>query len=133
VTTRDVVVRGGSLEQAFREAALAVFALAVDVAGVGQADVREVRAHGPTLEALLARWIDECAYVYEIEGFACCALEFAVFDVEPKSGGEPMHLHALLRGSEVDATDSAVRLALAADRPIRSVAEGYEIRLVADA
>jgi SHS2 domain-containing protein len=133
MTRRDVVVRGASLEQAFREAALAVFALAVDTAAVSAADVREVRAHGAALEALLAQWIDECSYVYEIEGFACRELDFAVFDVEPKSGGEPMRLHALLRGSPVEMTDSAVRIALSTDRPIRSVNDGYEIRLVVEA
>jgi SHS2 domain-containing protein len=131
--TRDIVVRGASLQQAFGEAALAVFGLAVDPAGVSAVDVREVRAHGPTLEALLSQWIGECCYVYEIEGFACRELDFAVFDVEPKAGGEPMRLHALLRGCEVEVADSAVKVLVSTDRPIRSVSEGYEIRLLVEA
>ena len=133
MTTRDIVVRGASLEQAFGEAALAVFALAADMAGVSASDMREVRAHGPTLEALLSQWISECSYVYEIEGFACCELDFAVFDVEPRSGGEPVRLHAMLRGSEVEVADNAIKVVVAADRPIRPVPGGYEIHLVVEA
>ena len=132
----DILVRGATLRQAFTEAALRVFALAVDPAAVRASEVREVRAHGPSLEALLAQWIAECGYVHEIEGFACHAIEFAVFDVEPKAGGEAMRLHAFLHGEEVDPEGPepgrAVTVVASRESPIQSIAEGYEIHLTVE-
>ena len=134
---RDILVRGATLRDAFSEAALGVFALAVDPAAVRALDVREVRAHGPSLEALLARWIDECCYVHEIEGFVCHAIDFTVFDVDPKAGGEPMRLHAFLRGEEMDAVvaldrGASVKAMPVPELPIRRLVDGYEIRLTAE-
>ena len=47
----------------------ALFAAAVDPASVEETEVREVRAHGAGVPALLHRWLEECLYVHEIEGF----------------------------------------------------------------
>ena len=66
------------------------------------AEVREVRAHGPDQAALLRRWLEECLYVHEVEGFACRSIEFAVFQDAPAAGGEPLRLHAFLRGEPID-------------------------------
>ena len=129
----EIRVRGATLQQAFIEAALRVFALAVDPAVVRPREVREVRAHGFSLGALLGQWIAECSYVHEIEGFACHAIEFAVFDVEPAAGGETMRLHAFLHGEAV----SPERLGLgetgpvivSPQSPIGPIADGYEIHL----
>jgi protein archease len=130
---RDILVRGATLQQAFSEAALGVFALAAEPAAVRALEVREVRAHGPSLEALLAQWIGECCYVHEIEGFVCHAIDFAVFDVEPKGGGEPMRLHAFLRGEEMNLDpDRTVKAMPLPDRPIRPLVDGYEIHLTAE-
>jgi len=125
---REVVVRGATLPEAFREAALALFALTVDPARVRDREIREVRAHGADHESLLAHWIGECCYVREIEGFGCCAIDFAVFEVEPAPGGERMRLHALLRGEvEPDGTTG-----LEPDTPrcfsLRQREELYEVR-----
>ena len=129
----DILVWGTTLQQAFSEAALSVFALAVDPAAVQALEVREVRAHGPSLESLLAQWIGECCYVHEIEGFVCHAIDFAVFDVEPRAGGEPLRLHAFLRGEEMDPASmdpsGTVKAMPFPDRAIRPLADGYEIHL----
>jgi SHS2 domain-containing protein len=131
----EILARGATLRQAFAEAALGIFALTVDPAALRECEVREVRAHGASLEALLVHWIGECRYVQEIEGFGCHAIDFVVFDVEPQAGGEPLRLHALLRG-EVDAEGAQPGTALApvstSDIAIRLMAEGYEIRVVVE-
>ena len=133
--THEIVARGTTLPEAFAEAALGVSALTVDPAALRDCEVREVRAHGASLEALLVHWIEECRYVQEIEGFGCRAIDFAVFDIEPKPGGEPMRVHARLRG-EADVVDAqaGARLATVSTRDIliRRIAEGYEIRLVVE-
>lgn len=98
-------------------------------------ELREVRAHGSSLEALLDRWIAECSYVHEVEGFVGRAIEFAVFTVGSAAGGEPMRLHAFLRGEalpESDPAASGIRGISGADRPIRPTPEGFEIRLVVE-
>jgi SHS2 domain-containing protein len=100
----EISGEGASLPEAFSRVALALFAAAVDPSSVDEVEVREVRAHGPALPALLRRWLEECLYVHEVEGFACRAIEFVVFDSGPAAGGEPLRLHAFLRGEPVDPT-----------------------------
>ena len=127
--THDVVGRGSTLRQAFIEAVLGVFALAADPAGVAAREVREVRAHGPSLPALLAHWIGECTYLQEIEDFACHTIELAVFETEPRPGGEPMRLHAFLHGEPL--VSQGQRPAVSSrEISIRPIVDGYEIRLV---
>jgi len=98
----EIVGQGRTLPDAFSGIALALFGAAVDPASLAEAEVREVRAHGPSVPALLHRWLEECLYVHEVEGFACRSIEFIVFDEAPAAGGEPLHLHAFLRGETVD-------------------------------
>ena len=127
--THDIVARGATLQEAFTEAVLSVFALAADPAGVAAREVREVRAHGPSLPALLAHWIGECAYLQEIEDFACHTIDLVVFETEFRAGGEPMRLHAFLHGEP--RVSQGQRLAGSSrEISIRPVADGYEIHLV---
>jgi SHS2 domain-containing protein len=99
----QLLVEASTLPDAFARIALSLFAAAVDPASVDEGEVREVRAHGVGIPALLRRWLEECLYVHEVEGFACRAIEFAVFDAAPAAGGEPVRLHAFLRGEPVEA------------------------------
>jgi len=128
-----MVARATTLQEAFVQAMLSMFALAVDPAAVEPRDVREVRAHGASVEALLAHWIGECCYVHEMEGFACHAIDLAVFDVEPKVGGEPLHLHAYLHGEEMDPARhrpaGTIKPVASREVSIQSTSDGYEIRL----
>lgn len=105
----ELAVEATTLPDAFARIALALFAAAVDPASVEETEVREVRAHGAGVPALLHRWLEECLYVHEVEGFACRSIEFAVFDASPAAGGEPVRLHAFLRGEPVDPTRHQVR------------------------
>ncbi len=98
----ELWAEGDTLPNAFGRIALALFAAALDPASVEEREVREVRAHGPDLPVLLRRWLEECLYVHEVEGFGCRSIEFAVFDSAPTRGGEPLRLHAFLRGEPVD-------------------------------
>ena len=66
-------------------------------------DRREVRAHGRSLDDLLAAWIGECLYVHEIEGWVPERIEFASFVTATAPGGEALRLHAFVHGGEVPA------------------------------
>jgi len=102
-------VTGSTLPEAFTRLALGLFAAAVDPATVEETEIREVRAHGGGVSALLQAWLQECLYVHEVEGFACRTIEFAVFDATPGAGGETVRLHAILRGEDIDAARHQVR------------------------
>ncbi len=110
----ELSASGDTLPEAFVQIALALFATAVDPATVEDVDVREVRAHGSGVPALLRAWLQECLYVHEVEGFTCRGIEMVVFDAAPKAGGEKMRLHAILRGEPIDPARHRVR-------PIRNV------------
>ena len=121
----------------FVETALALFSLAVDPATVEPREVRETRAHGTSPETLLAHWLGECAYVFEVEGFLCRSVELAVFDLEPQIGGEPLRLYAFLHGEVADVARHQLRApSIAVDAKAiaisRTDAGDSEIRLVVE-
>jgi SHS2 domain-containing protein len=127
--TNGLRARGATLPDLFAEVALAVLAQALDPSAVAEREVREVRAHGRTLETLMMNWINECLYVHEVEGFAWRRIDFAVFESAPTDGAEPLRLHAFLHGEEV----SPERLTRAgeAELPpgsveIRAAEDGFE-------
>ena len=130
--TSRIRVRGPTLAAAFAEAALAALARSIDPRSVEEREVREVRAHGDSVEALLVNWINECLYVHEVEAFAWRRVEFAVFDVEPRAGAEPMRVHSFLHGESVFLEGNPVGAAIdvdAASISLRTEEGGYEIAL----
>jgi SHS2 domain-containing protein len=123
----ELAVEARTLPDAFARIALALFAAVVDPASVDEAEVREVRAHGAGVPALLRRWLEECLYVHEVEGFACRSIEFVVFDAAPTAGGEPLRLHAFLRGEPVELARHWVQ------RLIRGIAsDGLAVEVLGD-
>jgi SHS2 domain-containing protein len=98
-----VVGRGATLQEAFAQVALGVFALLADPASVEERDAREVRAHGAAPETLLVNWINECLYVLDVEGFVPRRVEFTIFALDASApGGEPLRLHCRLHGEDLD-------------------------------
>lgn len=128
----ELAVEAATLPDAFARIGLALFATAVDPASVEEAEVREVRAHGVGVAALLHRWLEECLYVHEVEGFACRSIEFAVFDVSPAGGGEAVRLHAFLRGEPVEPSRHRVRhliRGIGTDEPtVERLPGGFRVR-----
>jgi SHS2 domain-containing protein len=113
-----VTGRGATLQDAFAALAVALFDRVVDVNGIEEREVREVRAHGPTAAALLERWIDECLYVHEVEGFAARRVQFVVWNAaDGMAGGEPMRLHALLCGEPIETRHVRSRQDVTITRP----------------
>ena len=130
--TSGIRVRGATLASAFAEAALAAVARSIDPGSIEEREVREVRAHGDSVERLLVNWINECLYVHEVEAFAWRRVDFAVFDTQG-TGAEPMRLHSFLHGEELDPGRHRPRAAGPVGPPrtvsIRPVEDGYEISL----
>jgi SHS2 domain-containing protein len=132
----ELTATGSTLSDAFARIALGLFAAAVDPATVGDGDTREVRAHGVGLCALLHAWLQECLYVHEVEGFACRAIEFAVFETTPTAGGEALRLHAILRGEEIDPARhrilAAIRNVSSRGLTVEAGAAGFLVRATLD-
>jgi SHS2 domain-containing protein len=115
-----VTAVGSTLREAFANAALAVLGLFVDPSSVREREVREVRAHGATPEALLIQWVSECLYIHDVEGFVSRRIDFVVFDAEPRAGGEPLRLHGFLHGEQLDPARHKIKTAVK-ETPPRSV------------
>lgn len=125
-----VTGRGDSLPDAFAQAALGVLGLIAGPPRPGPADAREVRAHGQSLDSLLAAWIGECLYVHEIEGFVPDRIDFAAFATGPAAGAEALRLHAFVHGGEADpgeARPDAPRVVRGAT--VREDIQGFEARV----
>jgi SHS2 domain-containing protein len=128
--TSGIRVRAATVPEAFARAALAIAARAFDPEAVEERDIREVRAHGESVEALFTNWINECLYVHDVEGFAWRRIEFAVFDVEPRASAEPMRLHSMLHGEALDAGQSAPQAIPSIARAAVAIAsdtDGFEL------
>ncbi len=80
--TADVLIRarGRVLEEAFEQAALAVYEVITDTSGVNPEHRIEVEVDGMDLENLLYRWIEELLLYTDTEGlvfsrFAVCKID----------------------------------------------------------
>lgn len=78
--------------------------MAVDPASIAERDTRVVRAHGADAGDLLLNWLGECLYVLDVEAFAARRVEILAATFSPGGpGGEPLRLHCVLHGEEIDA------------------------------
>lgn len=60
---------GGTLEEAFRSAALGLMSLMIDPKSVEQLEERSLRIFGPDREQLLVRWLSEILFLFDGEKF----------------------------------------------------------------
>ncbi|MCQ4349816.1 MAG: archease [Sulfolobales archaeon] len=72
-----IIARGNTLEEAFSNAARAVFEVVTDTSKVGAKECREVTIFGYDLENLLYKWIEELLYYYDSE-----LMLFSSFDIK---------------------------------------------------
>lgn len=93
---------GPTRGEAFAGITLGVFGLMVAPERVQARERREVRAQAATPETLLAAWIAECLYVYEIEGFVVRNVEVVVCS--------DTLAHGLLHGEPVESGGHRIEL-----------------------
>ncbi|MHA1712189.1 MAG: archease [Candidatus Freyarchaeota archaeon] len=72
-----IEAKGGSLEEAFEEAAKALYELMTDTSRVNPEVERRIEVEGEDLESLLYNWLEEFIYLTDSEG-----LIFSVVNVE---------------------------------------------------
>lgn len=128
--TADVGLRawGPTLEAAFRQTGLGLFALMVEPGSVGELESREVRAQGDTPETLLVNWLNDCLYLHDVEGFVARRIDFPIF--------EARRLHSALWGEDVDPRrhrlGTLVKAATYHELTIRQANGGWEIKVILD-
>lgn len=114
-----------------------MFALAVDPVSVEERETRVVRAHGPEIETLLVSWLNECLYVLDVEGFVARRVEFLALALDAAAlGGEPLRLHCLLHGEEIDPARHLLRegspgRVAAKGAVVKQVGGGFQVWVVA--
>jgi len=102
--------------------------MAVDPGSIEERDTRVVRAHGVDAGDLLVNWLGECLYVLDVEGFAARRIEILAATLNPGGhGGEPLRLHCVLHGEEMDRKRHSLAELSGVNRPTASVKVSDEI------
>ena len=123
-----VIAWGPTVADAFRQCALGVFHLIVELDQVLPQETREVRASGESQEALLVNWINELLYLHDIEAFLIKHVTLPIF--------EEGLLLARLEGEPVDPNRHRVGIIVKAatfhDLRIQEVGGVWEVKLILD-
>lgn len=129
--TADLTVdtRGETLEDAFGQAAIALFNAMTPLEGIGQNEIREFQVEGDDLGALLFNFLDELLYLHEVE-----LIVFSAFDLEIDR--ERFILKAVCRGEFFDVSRHVQGIAVKAvtfhQMKMEQTDEGWNLRVVLD-
>jgi SHS2 domain-containing protein len=90
---------GSTLEEAFENAALALFNVMINTSGLGVCESREIEIGSPDIKRLLVEWLCELLYLFEVDGiifseFKIISIEKTAdgFSLKGKASGEPIDL-----------------------------------------
>lgn len=90
---------GATLEEAFENAALAMFNVMIDTSKVESKELRKIEITSPDIKMLLADWLSELLYMFEVDGIVFCEFNISrieksgeEFSLTGKAWGEPIDL-----------------------------------------
>jgi len=92
---------GGTLAEAFANAAYGMFSIMAELKNVREKETREVALQGSDIETLLFDWLNSLLYYFDVEG-----LLFKRFDVSLPEGG----LRATCHGEKYDPERHQIKL-----------------------
>jgi SHS2 domain-containing protein len=90
---------GSSLEEAYENAALAMFNVMINTSGLGVGESRDIEIRSPDMKGLLVEWLCELLYLFEVDEIVFS--EFKInsiektsdgFSLKGKASGEPIDL-----------------------------------------
>lgn len=90
-----IEAHGGTLEEAFVQAAVGLVSIILDPATVEPRQTKEVHLRGADLEQLLVKWLSEILYLYDGQGFVGKEFEIVRLtenELDAKVRGEPLDL-----------------------------------------
>jgi SHS2 domain-containing protein len=129
--TADLTVDtwGETLEDVFRQAAIALFNAMTPIEGIGQNETREFKVEGDDLGALLFNFLDELLYLHEVD-----LIVFSGFDLEIDR--ESFILKATCHGELFDLSKHTQGIAVKAvtfhQMNFEETDEGWALRVVLD-
>ena len=129
--TADLTVDtwGETLEEVFRQSALALFNAITPIEGISQDETREFEVQGHDLGALLFNFLDELLYLQEVD-----LIVFSGFDLEIDR--EKFTLKAVCHGEPFDLARHTQGIAIKAVTfhmmNIQQTDEGWKLRVVLD-
>jgi SHS2 domain-containing protein len=90
---------GSTLEEAYENAALAMFNVMINTSGLGTSESRDIEVESPDIKGLLVEWLCELLYLFEVDEIIFS--EFKIISIEKtndgfslkgKASGEPIDL-----------------------------------------
>ncbi len=132
--TADVLIEayGSTLEEAFENAAIAVFEVITDTSKVEPREERVVSTEGTDLENLLYRWIEELLILHDSEGLVVSRAK--VLSIE--EAGDGYRLEARVWGEPFDESRhehrTIVKAMTYAQLSIRKEGDRWVVRFVVD-
>ncbi len=129
--TADLTVDtwGETLEDVFRQSAIALFNAITPLEGINQNETREFEVDGHDLGALLFNYLDELLYLQEVD-----LIVFSGFDLEVNR--ESLTLKAVCHGELFDLSKHTQGIAIKAvtfhQMKFEETDEGWKLRVVLD-
>ncbi|VVB93289.1 Protein archease [uncultured archaeon] len=123
---------GSTMEEAFENAALAMFNVMVDTSGLEAKELRKIEITSPDIKMLLAEWLSELLYLFEVDGIVFC--EFKIERIEKT--GEGFSLTAEAWGEPIDLSrhrfDTQVKAVTLHELEVQQDDGGFWVQVVVD-
>jgi SHS2 domain-containing protein len=123
---------GGTLEEVFENAALAMFNIMIDTEKVSGDLEKEISLDSPDLESLLVDWLSELLYLFEVE-----EIIFGKFQIEEirEENGKYL-IKALASGekysSESHPFETDIKAVTYSQLELKQIPEGWKAQVVVD-
>ena len=101
-----IIAYGADMNEAFANAARALFSLITDLDDVAEVTHRDIELTAPDQESLLVEWLNELIYLFDAENML-----FKRFDITQLS---PTHLKARSYGDKVDSSRHKLKIGVKA-------------------
>ncbi len=123
---------GSTMEEAFENAALAMFNVMINTKTMKLQEVREIELTSPDIKMLLVDWLSELLYLFEVEGVVFS--EFKIDRIEKT--GEGFSLTGKARGEPIDLSrhrfDTQVKAVTLHEIEVQEKDEGFWVQVVVD-
>jgi len=88
---------GSTLEEAFENAAIAMFNVMINTSGLPASEPRDIKIRSPDIKMLLVEWLSELLYLFEVDGIIFSEFKIDLiektgggFSLKGKASGEPV-------------------------------------------
>jgi len=124
---------GGSLEEAFENAASAMFNIMINTLGLGTGESRDIEVESNDIKGLLVEWLSELLYLFEVDEIIFS--EFKIISIEKTNDG--FSLKGKASGESIDLSrhnfDTQVKAVTFHDLEVKSDQTGrFWVQLVVD-